>query len=358
MKDPETVLLFSHTSNLSGAPISLVQLAGHLPARGFSPVVCIPARGPIEKVLQEYSIPYRIMGGFGPASFIESLRAEKPAVVHVNSTVTSWPVLIARSARRPVVWHIREYMGDKRGYARLIHALSTRVVLISKEQYALFADLPRAVLIPNGVDLARYRGAPPAPDLILDGNGHPITTVTCIGSIEERKGLMVLARAAWILRDRPWIRYVVVGASPGKGADSYKEAVVDFLREKALQKRFHFTGKRSDIPAVLSASDILCHPAFIEAFGRVLVEAMASGLPVVCSRAGAMADIVEHGKTGYLFDPGDHVSLARSIKTLDDNVPLRKSMGEAGRKRAAVYSMDAHADRIAALYRDILENEK
>lgn len=347
------ILLVSHNSNLSGAPISLAQLAKGLVFRNFSPLLVLPKPGPIEKFLKQWHVDYVILKRPNAViDFLRIVRRFKPDVVHVNSLVKTWPVLVSRCVRKPVVWHVREYLGEKRAYARLIHTLAHRVILISKQQFQLFQGMKRAVLVPNAVDLTLYENVVPADDI----RKAPAHTIVCyIGSIEPRKGLIELARAAQHLKNFPSIHFVVAGDAP-KVHMMYKQEIVDYLRKNSLLERFHMLGFRQDIPRVLRASDILCHPVYIEAFGRVIIEAMASKLPVIASRVGEIPSIVEDGKTGFLVDPGDHRGIAEAVLRVAQDEALKNELGRNGYeivKRR--FGLDTHVDKIAEVYTDVLD---
>ena len=344
------VLLVSHTSNLSGAPISLAQLARKLPEQGYTPLYLIPREGPLEELLRSLRVSYEVMKGpFGHAGFLGIVRREKPCLVHVNSLVRTWPLFLSRLMGLPVIWHVREHLGGKRGYAKLIHALSDRVVVISREQAMLFEGLPRAVRIPNAVDISQFRVARTA-----NRDRRRQTVVAYVGAIEPRKGLLTLARAFRLLKNGRQIRVMVVGGTSPENSQ-YERKVKEHLRALGLEKNWQFLGARSDVPAVLAASDILCHPAHVEAFSRVILEAMASGLPVVSTVVGGTPEMVDHGVTGILVQPGDERSLAEAIDTLHADRRLAERMGRAGRRKAAkIFSLELHAERVAALYDSLL----
>ena len=348
------VLLVSHNSNLSGAPISLSHLARKLPSFGFSPLLLLPGPGPLVNLLKSWDIEYRILKRPNAVfDFIRIIKKERPVIIHVNSLVKTWPVLVSRLTNKPVIWHVREYLGNKKIYARLIHLFAYRVIVISQTQYRLFDGMKKAVYIPNGVDHSIFEGVHPAIDLI-NKKEEVRTIVTYIGSIEPRKGLLVLTRAAAFLSDRPKIHYVVVGDTP-QGNERYKNEILDFIKKEGLNAQFHFFGYRNDIPEILASSDILCHPAFVEAFGRVVIEAMASRLPVIATDIGEMPKIVDDGHTGFLVPSGNHEAISKAVTQLDSDKELCKKMGNAGKKRSKEkYDIVLHAQRIAHLYDELL----
>jgi len=346
------VILFSHNSNLSGAPISLMQLAIRLPLYGYSPLFLLPKPGPIIDLLKTQKVEYKILKRPGLIfNFIGIVCREKPILVHVNSLVSTWPVLISRIIGKPLIWHVREYLGNKKLYAWLIHLLSTRVVLISHQQYNLFRNKKKAVLILNGIDFSIFENAKPLN--ILESNHNNIIYVAYIGAIEPRKGIFLLAQAASLLKEKEDIHFIVVGETPDR-YKSYNEKVLSFLKKHHIFERFHFLGPRREVPQILAECDILCHPAYIEVFGRVIVEAMVSRIPVVATRVGEIPWIIDNGITGYIVAPGDYQQLAAAIYKLASNKKLRKEMGLRGYyKSKNLYDIDIHTKRIVKVYNDV-----
>jgi glycosyltransferase involved in cell wall biosynthesis len=121
------------------------------------------------------------------------------------------------------------------------------------------------------------------------------------------------------------------------------------LREDlGLRDRLIFMGGRSDMPTVMAGLDLLVHTAIDEPFGRVLIEAMASGRPVVATRGGGVPEIVRDGVTGYVVPPRDPDALAARIRTLADP-DLRSRMGRRSRERAvALFGLPRYRERITA----------
>jgi glycosyltransferase involved in cell wall biosynthesis len=350
------VILFSHNSNLSGAPISISQLARKLPDYGFSPLLVLPKSGPLETLLQSWHLEYRILTHANAiGDFVRIVKRENPVLIHVNSLVKTWKqVLVSRMMGVPVIWHVREHLKNNRLNARIVHALADQVVLLSRDQLDLFRGMRKLTIIPNGVDIALFRNVKPSQ--ILSGITGRKTVITYVGAIEKRKGSLVLAQAAVLMKDRPWLHYIVVGDAP-KGSESYKEEVIELLKREGIHANFHFLGYRSDVPEILAESDILCHPAFIEVFPRVILEAMASSLPVISTFAGAIPEMVEDKKTALLVEAGDPRTLSEAIGTMDLNVHLRKRMGEAGFNRVKErFSLEFHTKKVSELYARLIRD--
>jgi len=353
------VVLFSHASDLSGAPIALARLAFRLPQHGFSPLVLLPGPGPLSGKLEQQGTEFRVLKRpVKLIDFMKTLRKEDPVLVHVNSLVKSWPVLVSRMMRRPVVWHVHEFLGTKKMYAAIIHTVSDGVILISKEQFALFGGKQKACRIPNGIDTTEYEKVKPS-CIVSEKTGESRKTdVLFIGRIEQNKGLLVLAKAAAILKERGWIRYIVVGGVP-KGGQRYEQQVKAVLTREGLESSFYFLGHRQDIPEIIASCDILCQPSYSDTFPLAVLEAMAGGLPVIGTSVGEVSSVIDDGRTGFVIQPGDHESLADRIKRLDDDPVLRRSMGLAGKTRVKKeYEIGVHAARVAEFYNKVLDRDR
>jgi glycosyltransferase involved in cell wall biosynthesis len=132
------------------------------------------------------------------------------------------------------------------------------------------------------------------------------------------------------------------------------------LRAEALKKnangKVKFLGWREDIDEIMPLFDMLVLPSLNEGMGRVLVEAMAAGKPVVASRVGGIPDLVRHDETGYLVPPADEEALADGIKKLLDNPAKAKQMGQRGKEYCLQFSLEAMIEKLDNLYSDLITN--
>jgi glycosyltransferase involved in cell wall biosynthesis len=130
------------------------------------------------------------------------------------------------------------------------------------------------------------------------------------------------------------------------------------LRAEALKKnangKVKFLGWREDIDEILPLFDMLVLPSLNEGMGRVLVEAMAAGKPVVASRVGGIPDLVRDGENGYLVAPADEKALANGIKKLLDDPAKAKQMGLRGREHSRQFSLEAMIEKLDALYSELI----
>lgn len=129
-------------------------------------------------------------------------------------------------------------------------------------------------------------------------------------------------------------------------------------REYKICHRVHFLGKMDFIHALLSASDLMLHASESESFGLVLLEAMASGVPVIATRVGGVPEVVDDGKSGFLVDVGhiDHMC-QRALQVLQD-AQLYNQMSQNARKRASAFHIHKILPQYEALYAGVLEKAK
>jgi len=175
-----------------------------------------------------------------------------------------------------------------------------------------------------------------------------------VGGIEERKGLDVLIRAvARVKKTVPDIELHIVG---GIRKIVYHHTICTLIKSLDLEKNIVFCGRLDD-PALFreySESAVFVLPSYEESQGIVLLEAMATGTPVVATRAGGIPDMIDNGISGTLTECGDDSAMAAGILSLLQDSRRRRAMGDAGRKRALQFSPEIIARQHLELYARIL----
>jgi glycosyltransferase involved in cell wall biosynthesis len=166
----------------------------------------------------------------------------------------------------------------------------------------------------------------------------------------ERKGHRVLLDAlARLTGDCPGLRVVLFGRGPLE-----PEIQADVAR-RGLEDVVAFAGFREDFEALLPGLDLLVHPALAEGLGVAVLQAARAGIPVVAAAAGGLAEIVEHGRTGWLVAPGDSGSLAEAIRSVVADPAGAQQRARKGVARIqARFSVPAMVAGNLAVYRDLL----
>lgn len=154
-----------------------------------------------------------------------------------------------------------------------------------------------------------------------------------VGRFSPGKGHEDFLNAAAILNQKyPHIHFLIVGEA-SRGETDYELRIRRMVDELHLHNCVTFAGFRTDIPEVMAAFDIFVFPSHAEAFGAVLIEAMAMERPVVSTNCDGVLDIVVDGETGIYVNPKSPHELAQAISYLIENPSLRSRLGKAGRSR-------------------------
>ncbi len=220
--------------------------------------------------------------------------------------------------------------------------LSDLVLVQSEEDYreALSERImppERLVHIGNGVDPALFggeggAGAAAEARSLLGLREGPI--VGFVGRIVREKGVMEFIRAAARVRENhPGAEFVMVGAPLESDRDDCWNHVSRLAEELGIAEALFMTGYRKDVPVLLSLFDVFVLPSYREGMPRSLLEAMASGIPVVASDIRGCREEVDEGVTGLLVPPRDHERLGEAISMLLDSKERSRRMGEAARER-------------------------
>jgi glycosyltransferase involved in cell wall biosynthesis len=379
-------VLFVHIPNdLYGAGRSLIRTVRRSVAAGDAVHVMLPPGGPLTGMCRDmgatvHESPY--LAGIsrsgisvnGVLKLARDICFSAPAVaglarkmnadvIHSNSSILLSGALGAMLAGRAHSWHLRENYSEFpslwKFYQRLMLGLSKRVfcnsLLTARQFGSPFPEKVRVVY--NGFELGDISPMPldKAVALRREYNLSDAVVVGVVGRIKlNRKGQDVFVKAAAEIADAfPNVRFVCIG-SCWPGNEDHVDRLVGMAFEAGLGDRFRLLGQINDLSTIYALLDLLVMPSVVpEAFGNVVLEAMAARLPVIASSNGGGAEQVVDGETGFIVPPGDHSSLAVAMKNLLEDAELRKRMGAAGYRRFETkFSFDVNF----AAFRQNLEN--
>ncbi len=301
-------------------------------------------------------------------------RALRPDIVHTRNLAALEVTVPACTAGVSVRIHgehgrdVGDYDGSSRKYQwvrRIYRPFVTHYVALSRdlEDYLhTRVGVPRARItqIYNGVDLDRF---PATPGERMPASGDPFTgtdvwRVGTIGRLQQVKDPLNLARAfiraldlAPSARDR--LRLILVGDGP------LRAEVQALLTEAGVAQFAWMPGERDDIPAILGSLDCFVLPSRAEGISNTILEAMASGVPVVATDVGGNAELVSDGVTGTLVPSAEPDALAKQMVRFGNDPERARRVGRAGRARAVEkFSLDTMVQRYQALYDKLLSTTR
>jgi L-malate glycosyltransferase len=380
------VLYVSHTAVVSGAERSLLDLLGALPEE-VQPLLAVPP-GRLSQLAEQRGIPTTpIRGTAGslrvhplhtPRALAEMALAGRQVrraaarhradLVHANSIRAGIVLAFARLRRTPTLVHVRDCLPPSRlstATLRLIAATATRIVANSSYTAAsVHAAAPRARIdvVHNPVDLERFdpqtidRADARAQLGEAGESGRLLLGV--VAQLSPWKGQDTAIQALGVLAGEGIEAHLLLVGSAKFVARStrfdnsdYVDSLHELVARLGLQARVSWLGEREDVPQLIRALDVLLLPSWEEPFGRALIEAMALGVPVVATAVGGPAEIVEHGRQGYLVAPRSARDWAHAIARIAQSPEAAAAMGRAGRERARqLFTISRHVRATLDVY--------
>lgn len=367
MAQPQRILFICHDGDLYGSQRSLSLIVANLPAESYQCFVSIARPGPLRELLDSY--PNTVVLAHKRLQWVKhdarnwaqrigdclsllvsaiprvwylfnTIRQEKINVVHTNVTVSLEGALAAALAGVPHIWHIRElfmeispkfHMVLGRRFSRwVIDRFSDQVICISKavrDQFEHYAedDPDKYRLIYNAMPLDNLQ-----PLLLWNDPQRAILKslalgnlklydaksfrIGYIGRLSAGKGFHELLEAFAMLRKRGLNVELLVA---GSFVDApYEQRIRAMVEQDNMADSVQFLGYQQDLTAIYELLDLLVVPSVNEPFGRVVIEAMASGVPCIGANAGGIPEIIDNYDTGWLYPPGDVYALSGMIEEL------------------------------------------
>jgi phosphatidylinositol alpha-mannosyltransferase len=358
-------LISSHSfANPGGVKNHILELYSHLKKRGIECKIIVPRRSKKEDYGEDViflgrSWPLNTAGTQGDFCLVSKSKVkvvferEKFDILHFHNFVIPYAsnMLGCSECMNIVTIHANlEAMPLIRNMPFLVDGLAHRYLprisgLLGVADFNLDdfknIDIPKQV-IPNGVNLDKFKPSNQKIKRFLDGR----INILFLGRIEERKGLIYLLKAYEVLQKKyDNLRLIIVGEGV------LEQECQDYCKSKELQE-VYFEGRQEDAAQYYSTCDIFCSPAIYgESFGIVLLEAMASGKPVVCFSNIGYQQILK-GTLGesLMVKPKDHQGLADKLSLLIDDKDFYSKMSKWGIEEAKKYSWDKITDKMLAFY--------
>lgn len=390
------ICFYAVASHLGGAERSLLELLRGLSLNGrYEPWVVLPGPGPLASELERIGVrtdvlemPKRFLRlsrdtplaslGAGALSVPEMalyltklaalLRSRKPSLIHTNAIKChALAALVAPVAGVPALWHLRDIVrpGPTLSVLRALRSAPgarIRLVANSAATARSFEGGGASDPIPvvhNGLDPEVFF---PKRNRALNGRlgvSADLPVVGIVGVLARWKGqLEFLRMASLLVKAGSPASFAVIGGeiydtSGGKG---YEAELKEEARRLGISDRVLFTGFLKDPVEAVNGLDVLVHASLKpEPFGRVIVEGLACGVPVVASADGGVLEIVEDGKTALLVRPGDIEGMAGAVSQVLEDPSLREKLVSSGRERfLSSFTREAYVRGIEELYSRLL----
>jgi glycosyltransferase involved in cell wall biosynthesis len=378
------ILFLDQSGKLGGAELSLTDVAK---SHRENCLVGLFADGPFRQLLEQHHIPVQVLATqqikvTKDSSLIDSLSSISsiaPLIAKVAKLAQNYDLIYANTqkalvvgalasvfSRRPLVYHLRDILSPdhfSRTNRYIAVTLANRFVSLvitnSKATQAAFIEAGGRAELTEVV----YNGFEPDNYNIQEANSHQVRQqlgldrqflVGHFSRLSPWKGQHILLEA---LAECPTDVTALLVGDALFGEQDYVQYLHEQVAELGLEKRVRFLGFRSDIVPLMKACDLVAHTSTSpEPFGRVIIEAMLCGRPVVAAAAGGVVELVEIGKTGWLFSPGNSQQLAQIITTCRNQPDRAATIAHQAQIHATQrFELTATNQRISQLLYQVLD---
>ena len=311
-----------------------------------------PCQSPMEQYLAQRGIPIHSLykrSGLQLSAYLrlaQLLRRLRPDVVHTHQTVGRYVYPVGRWIRPPLIVHTIHSVAQneiRAAWARRVQSWAYRwgvqPVAIAEEVAHTFREVygrTPAALIPNGIPVERY--TPNLEERLAwrqqERIDPDIIVIVCVAGLRPLKNHALLLRAYARLNPAQSNTLLLLVGAPDPHAPEYIETLKQLVQSLGVSAYVRFLGGRSDVPVILKASDVFVLTSQYEGNPLSVMEAMAAGLPPVCTAVGGVPELIAHGQTGLLVPPNDETALAEALLRLIESPDLRQQLGSAARTYA------------------------
>ena len=352
----------NHSIMLGGGEHSFLDLLSHL-SPTWKPVAVVPKEGELAAKLQKKNIEtiviplpklrprfiLKILSSF--RNFFKACKKYRPALIYANgSRAAFYGGIVGRILSLPVVWHCR--IADSDNYLDFILTrLCNHIVANSHATAKRFGThiQTKVTVVYNGLDIQWLRE-------------NTINRPT--QSNVERKIVLVVARVSrWkrhdmvlsaftdVAKSDPNVHLVCLGA-PDSSEPEWWAYLQDRTKHSAFSDRIHWVGHVDDVRPWYRIAHMLVLASENEPFGRVLVEAMACGVPIIATGSGGVPEIVRHDQDGFLVSPGKADEVADAMEGILKDEALQKRLARSAEERAQFFSLDTHMEEMLQIFQN------
>lgn len=308
---------------------------------------CAAAEG-----IKVYCLPQKSMShlpGYG-LRWLSIVKEFQPDIVHSHHRFTTFIAQLSPGRRYKVLhtFHVEQF---SKAYLRFFGDRATAVSEGVKRHFVKrFGVNPeKATVVYNGIKTspAGMRDASKPP---LEVGGK--VCISVIGRLEKQKGHAIFIQALMLLQPETRKKLKVYFVGEGSLRRELEQAVKD----NALENTIHFTGYQTSVSPFLNESLFTVLPSLWEGFGLTIVESNLAGKPVIASRVGGIPEVIQHGKTGILVEPGDPQALSSALADWIQNQDQLPVLGRAARLFAEErFTVDKMIDGYRSVYASMVE---
>jgi len=349
-----------------GLEIYAASVAEWLQERGHRVSMITLTGSPIVKTSEEKGIPVVEVARkdylWLPTilAIAKCIKRFQPDVIHVHLSKDLWHVAIAQWLSEPVPVVFSQQMASNYPKRDILHRLVWKRVagvaaLTEEIRNQVIKNTPilanQVQVIPYGIDTDKLKPSPELQPALHQryGISDKQFVIGVVGRLDPGKGQQVFLEALSFVPNTNDVLGVLIGEET-HGELGFRVILEELVHEWQLQDRVIFLNFIANPLKLYPMLDVLVLPSRKETFGKVLIEAMAFGIPVIATRAGGVPEIVVDGETGILVPPNDPKLLAQAISKLILDKELRTHMGQKGRERVvALYQLSDHLDKLENL---------
>jgi glycosyltransferase involved in cell wall biosynthesis len=379
------ILFYNHTGQVSGAEHMLLLILSRIDREGFELSLVCPEQGPLQEMAGDLGVNVESVSRlearftwrvdrlvrycksfFGVISHLRrKVVSTRPDLLHANSIRAG---LVATAATlglgTRVVWHLHDVMPRHplSTAIRAVASCSSRSEMIAVSEAVarnfrgrwshLMKD--RVSVILNAIDLNKFQPDKTAKQKLrrqLRFRESDLV-IGMVGQLTPRKGQLELLRAfAVALTEVPQSVLLFAGAPLFNRGPEYLELLKRTTSELGIGHKVRILGARSDVEVIMQSLDLLVVNSTTEAFGLVILEAMACATPVLAAAVGGIPEIIKHGENGWLVPAQNEVALAQALVNLSHQSGLRERLAERGKQDVrAHFSADRYLVDLQTFY--------